>query len=129
MVTSVGLFLRKMRIGKDEILRDMARKLDVSSAFLSAVENGKKKIPEAWIPKLEEYYDLSPEQMEELRNAVMESSKTVSLNIENASAENRELAISFARHFDALDAETAKKILTILKKAKGTGTPTTVSYC
>lgn len=119
MITSIGRFLRKLRIDHGEILRDMANRLEVSSAFLSAVENGKKKVPEAWIPKLEEFYSLTPMQMEELRVAVAESSNTVEINIRNASVSNRQLAISFARHFDSLDEETVKKLLDILKKRKG----------
>ena len=43
MITSLGTFLRKLRLAKGEILKDMAECLGVSSAFLSAVENGKKK--------------------------------------------------------------------------------------
>ena len=43
MLTSIGRFLRKLRIDHGEILKDMADALGVSSAFLSAVENGKKK--------------------------------------------------------------------------------------
>ena len=119
MITSVGRFLRKLRIDNGEILRDMADKLKVSSAFLSAVENGKKKVPEAWIPKLEELYSLTSEQMEELRAAIVESSDTVEINIHNASIPNRQLAVSFARQFDTLDEETAKKLFDILKKAQG----------
>ena len=118
MITSVGRFLRKLRIDNGEILRDMADKLKVSSAFLSAVENGKKKVPEAWIPKLEEFYSLTSEQMEELRVAIVESSDTVEINIHNASIPNRQLAVSFARQFDTLDEETAKKLFDILKKHK-----------
>lgn len=38
MVTAFGKFLRILR----EILKDMAEKLNVTSSFLSAVENGKK---------------------------------------------------------------------------------------
>lgn len=49
MLTSVGRFLRTLRIDHGEILKDMADVLGVSSAFLSAVENGKKKMPEGWI--------------------------------------------------------------------------------
>lgn len=62
----------------------MAKRLDVSSAFLSAVENGKKKVPDAWLPKLETFYSLNSQQMEELRNAIAESADTVELNIQNA---------------------------------------------
>lgn len=118
MITSIGKFLRKLRIDKGEILRNMAETLGVSSAFLSAVENGKKKLPDAWFPKLQEYYGLSVEQMEELKQAVIESGDTVELNIRNASAGNRQLAISFARQFDTLDEETSKKLFNILNKHK-----------
>lgn len=114
MITSVGKFLRKLRIDKCEILRTMAETLGVSSAFLSAVENGKKKLPDAWLPKLQASYNLSDEQMEELKQAVIESGDTVELDIRNASADNRRLAVSFARRFDRLDEETSKKLFSIL---------------
>lgn len=119
MVTSIGRFLRKIRIDHGEILRNMADRLKVSSAFLSAVENGKKKVPEAWISKLEELYSLTPEQMEELRVAIAESGNTVEINIHNAPDANRQLAVSFARQFNALDDKTIKKIYEILKKRRG----------
>ncbi len=118
MITSIGKFLRKLRIDKGEILRDMADRLKVSSAFLSAVENGKKKVPEAWASKLEELYSLTSEQMEELRDAIVESSETVEINIHNASIANRQLAVSFARQFDTLDDKTVKKLFDLLKKRK-----------
>ena len=43
MSTTLGAFLRKLRLQHGEKLKDMAENLNVSSAFLSAVENGKKK--------------------------------------------------------------------------------------
>ena len=114
MITSVGKFLRRLRIDKGEILRTMAQTLGVSSAFLSAVENGKKKLPDAWLPKLQASYNLSSEQMEELKQAVIEARETVELDIRNASEDNRRLAVSFARRFDSLDEETSKKLFSIL---------------
>ncbi len=118
MITELGRFLRKLRIDREEILRDMAQKLGVSSAFLSAVENGKKKMPDTWISKLKEQYDLTPAQISELKNAVMESADTIELNIRNASAESRQLAVSFARRFESLDEETTQKLYKILSKHK-----------
>jgi transcriptional regulator with XRE-family HTH domain len=47
MLTQLGIFLRKLRLDRGEILKDMAIKLNVSSSFLSAVENGKKRIPQS----------------------------------------------------------------------------------
>ncbi len=116
MGTTLGAFLRKLRLQHGERLKDMAEKLNVSSAFLSAVENGKKKMPNSWYDKLADLYDLSTKQQEDLQSAVIDSGKTVELNIENISSGNRELAICFARHFDSLDEETSKQIFAILKR-------------
>ena len=41
--TALGKFLRKIRVDNDERLYDMAKRVEVSSAFLSGVENGRKK--------------------------------------------------------------------------------------
>ena len=43
MITAFGKFLRILRMDNGEILKTMAEKLEVTSSFLSAVENGKKK--------------------------------------------------------------------------------------
>ena len=94
----------------------MATNLDVSSAFLSAVENGKKKMPTAWEEKLQKIYNLTSEQMIELKDAVMESSDIVEINLKDTSAQNKELAISFARQFDTMDEQTSKAILEFLKR-------------
>ncbi len=116
MGTAIGGFLRKLRLQKGEKLKDMAENLNVSSAFLSAVENGKKKMPDSWYSKLTSLYNLSVKQQEDLQTAVIESGETIELNIRDISSSNRELAICFARHFDALDEETRKQIFTILKQ-------------
>lgn len=116
MATILGDFLRKLRLSNKEILKDMATNLDVSSAFLSAVENGKKKMPTAWEEKLQKIYNLTSEQMIELKNAVMESSDIVEINLKDTSAQNKELAISFARQFDTMDEQTSKAILEFLKR-------------
>ena len=118
MVTCVGKFLRMLRISKGEILKNMADRLGVSSAFLSAVENGKKKFPVSWHEKITKYYNLSPQQIDELKQAVLESSDIIELNLQGLSAQNRQLAVSFARQFGSLDEETNKKIYNILNQSK-----------
>ncbi len=118
MNTEIGTFLRNLRLNHQQILKDMAKVLGVSSAFLSAVENGKKNMPEAWYSVLKKEYALTNEKMDSLRQAAMESQKTVSLNISKASASNRQLAVSFARQFDELDETTSKKILSILREGR-----------
>lgn len=120
MVTALGDYLRKLRISNREILKDMAERLGVTSSFLSAVENGKKKIPASWNEKLQQLYSLSQTDMEDLNKAIMESSDIVELNIKNSTASSRELAIYFARQFDSMDEETSKELLSVLqRKRKG----------
>lgn len=115
MATKLGSFLRKLRIENGEILRTMAERLGVSSAFLSAVENGKKNMPESWYEKLNQMYSLSREQNEQLRTAALISRESVELRIRETSETNRDLAVLLARRFESLDEETSQKIMDILK--------------
>ena len=121
MITKIGDFLRKLRLDNQQIMKDMAEVLGVSSAFLSAVENGKKSMPDSWCNILKESYKLSDDDVDNLRQAAMESQKSISLNLQSASPSNRQLAVSFARQFDSMDADTSQKILRILRDRKKTG--------
>ena len=58
MLTEYGKILRKLRIDKQELLKDMADCLDVSSAYLSAVETGKRRIPANWTERIIRLYRL-----------------------------------------------------------------------
>ena len=51
-VTVFGKYLRKMRIDCSEILGKMAGRLGISAAYLSAIENGCREIPEGFIEKI-----------------------------------------------------------------------------
>lgn len=119
MLTALGKFLRKLRIDRGEVLKDMADKLEVSSAFLSSVENGKKKMPEAWKCKIPEIYDLSTQQREEFFDAAEEQQTRVELDLTTVTKPQRDLALSFAREFPKIDNETLTKILKILEQKKG----------
>ena len=116
MITSLGNFLRSLRIENGELLKTMAEKLEVSSAFLSAIENGKKKMPTSWEEKLVSIYHLSHQQLYDLKKSVAETNNTIELNLKDTSSQNRALALSFARHFDSLDEETGKKIIKLLEE-------------
>ena len=52
MLTDFGKELRKIRIDNNEFLKDMANKLGVTVSYLSAVENGKRDIPDEWLDKI-----------------------------------------------------------------------------
>lgn len=121
MRTGIGEFLRNLRMTRNQRLKDMAEILGVSSAFLSAVENGKKSMPDSWVGKVKAEYIISDEECERMKQIALESQNTILLNMKNASSVNRELAVSFARQFDEMDEETSKKILQMLKNRKKVG--------
>lgn len=117
--TEIGDFLKKLRIEKNGmLLKEMAEMLNVKSSFLSAVECGNKKFPSKWFKIFETEMQLSDEQMKDLKEAVAESNNAIELNFKNSSSINQQLAIKFARNFDYIDDDTAKKICNLLEKKK-----------
>ena len=97
MLTVLGKFLRKLRIDRGELLKDMAEKLDVSVSFLSAVENGKKKMPSDWNAKICYLYELTYAQQKEFTEAIAQNEKTLDMNLTAITERHRRLAVSFAR--------------------------------
>ena len=119
MVTNLGKFLRKLRIDNGEILKDMADKLNVTASFLSAVENGKKRMPSEWNQRICELYELDADQTEAFSVAIAETEEKIELNFVGVSSCNRELAISFARKFSDFDEDEIIAIRNIMKKRGG----------
>lgn len=116
MLTQVGKFLRQMRMNNDEILKEMATKLGVTSSFLSAIENGKKKMPKSMRNKIVKKYDLSTEDIEALDNSILESNDTVEINVRSLSNDKKGLAISFARTIGELGDADIQFIMDYLNK-------------
>ena len=114
--TSFGEFVRILRIRHHEVMGDMAKVLDASLPFLSAVENGKKNVPADWIGKITEHYGLTETEQLDLREAVEESKTQFKIVAGKAGNNQRKAALQFARSFDEMDDETAVKILELLSK-------------
>lgn len=123
MRTRLGDLLRSIRMKADISLRRMASDLGISPAFLSAVENGKKKMPDSWLSLIPETYSLSADEIEEFKDVAYESFDTVAVNIANASETNKKLAIRFARRFEDIDEKTSEELLSILESKLKEGSP------
>ncbi len=115
MYTDLGKFLRHLRIEKEEILMDMSKKLDVSAAFLSSIEHGKKNLPNNVKKRLIEIYDLNANQITDLENAIELSSSTLEINLQNISKEKQKVGILFARTLEDLDEDIIVKIRSLIK--------------
>lgn len=116
MITEFGKVLRKLRIDRGEILKNMADKLEMTSSYLSAIECGKRNIPSDFIEKLASLYELDESQIAELNSAKDESLNSIEICIEGKNASQRDLALQFARKFNDIDEDFAKQMLSLLKK-------------
>lgn len=115
MLTPVGRFLRKLRIDQGEILKNMSDKLGVSVSFLSAVENGKKKMPAVWNGKICELYGLDVAHREEFTAAIAATEESIEMKLASVSQGKRELAVFFARTFSDIDEAQVEAIRKILQ--------------
>jgi transcriptional regulator with XRE-family HTH domain len=118
MLTEFGKVLRKLRIDNQELLKDMAARLRVSSAYLSAVETGKRKIPPEWISTIEHEYKLDKDAALELESAYEQSASELKISLANATGMQKEVAISFAKALNGLDEKKLKKILDVMDKRR-----------
>lgn len=67
MLNYFGSYTRKLRSVRNEKIKDMASKLYISDAYLSAAELNKRNIPIDWIDKIKEAYQLTDQQYQELK--------------------------------------------------------------
>ena len=118
MITSFGKELRKLRIDHEEILKDMADRLGVSSAFLSAVEVGKKNIPEGWPQKIAIIYKLTPDEERHLLSCARESIRSIKIDLSSVGNLQHRTALVFARDFNNMSDETAERILQLIQGDK-----------
>ena len=94
-LTEFGKTLRKARIDHDISLKDLADLLNLSPAFLSGVETGRKAVNPSLINKITSVMNLSKTESDELNIAASKTLKEVSLRVN--SDHDAEIAIMFAR--------------------------------
>lgn len=119
MLTEFGKALRKIRIDNQQLLKDMAESLGVSSAYLSAVETGKRRIPQDWVNKIASTYSLNQEDSADLQRAADNSVLDVTISLVDASEQKRDAVLSFARALDGLSDEDLKRIMSSMKEKEG----------
>lgn len=115
MITPFGKFCRKLRIDNGELLKDMASKLGVTASYLSAVENGKRKIPLNWLHLISKIYSLNEQQISELKKAIEESQTVIKFDLREFTNEKKDILLAFAREHKNLDSADLEKILKILQ--------------
>lgn len=113
-MTELAKILRGIRLENGQVLKDMSEALGVTSSYLSAVENGKRPMPEEWLNVLREKYCLGLDAIKRISNAADELRKTVKMDLGNVSGIKRDTAMVFARSFNDMDEKTVERIRKIL---------------
>lgn len=113
MITEFGKYLRVLRITKNISAKEMAELFNVTVSYLSAVETGKRAVPNAWEKILIDKFALSEDERKKLYNAIVSSSDSISVDVSNCGQAQKELLYAVTR---GLDEDMLVKLNEIVKK-------------
>lgn len=116
MITDFGKILRKERVDREWTLGDMAEKLEISSAYLSHMEMGRRPVPENIIEGLARLLGYHEVKTAQLKRAALNSysPEVIKIHSKDLRDEDRDLVKMFARRFPNLSTEDKIKMFEIL---------------
>lgn len=122
-VTVFGKVLRKLRIDHSEVLGTMAKRLGISPAYLSAIENNGRDIPDGLIAKIASEYRLDESQITELEEAKARTNGAVAVQFERQKSVPGyvQTAVMFARDFSKLTSTQVEQLRSLLKSFEDSG--------
>ena len=119
-MTPLGAKLRELRAARGVTLKQMASALNVSSAYLSALEHGKRGKP-TWIllQRIIHYFNVIWDEAEELQRLAELSDPKISVDTAGPSPDATELANRLARDISRLSEEDLVALKAeLIKRAK-----------
>jgi transcriptional regulator with XRE-family HTH domain len=116
-MTPLGARLRALRDERGVTLKDMAKALRISSAYLSALEHGRRGKP-TWIllQRIITYFNIIWDEAEDLQRLAELSDPKVSIDTGGLPPEATELANRLARDISRLSPEDLTFLKTELQK-------------
>ncbi|WP_257164714.1 helix-turn-helix domain-containing protein [Bradyrhizobium sp. SRS-191] len=116
MLNPFGKALRKLRIDRGWLLKDMAQGIGVATSFLSGVETGRKSIPAGLVEKIAGWAQLASDEANKLHQAAATSQREFKITVRpDFSDGDREAAALLAR-FGELPREKRDELHQLLKK-------------
>ncbi|MDE1884092.1 MAG: helix-turn-helix transcriptional regulator [Rhodospirillales bacterium] len=117
-MTPFGEKLRALRQARGILLKDMAAGLQVSSAYLSALEHGRRGTPSAGlIHQICQFFGLIWDDADELSALAKLSRPRLKLNSAGLTAQQTALANRLAKSLRNLDPETVAALQAVLDAA------------
>ena len=117
-MTPFGERLRKLRLERKVTLKDMAAALGVSSAYLSALEHGKRGRP-SWhlVQGVIAYFNIIWDEAEDLLKLARISHPRITIDTAGLSPAATELANRLARDIAKLDEAKIQKMISTFNEA------------
>lgn len=127
-MTPLGEKLRALRAERGMLLKDMAAALEISPAYLSALEHGRRGTASAGLlHQICQIFGLIWDDADELKALARQSRPRLRLNSAGLSATQTALANRLVKEFGTLDEDSLKAIETVLDAAKPLSPPITIS--
>lgn len=115
-MTPFGAKLRDLRQAKNLQLKDMAKGLKVSPAYLSALEHGHRGKPSTGlVQQVAAYFNLAWDQVDELKHLADLSDPKVSIDTAGLAPAATELANRLAVEISEMDGQTIDRFLALLR--------------
>jgi len=116
-MTPFGARLRDLRTQRGVTLKDLAAAVQVSAAYLSALEHGRRGRPSAGlVHQMNEYFGLIWDDAEELNRLARQSHPRAVLDTSGLAPEVTDLANRLAREVRSLTPEAALAIGAVLDR-------------
>lgn len=118
-MTPFGDRMRKLRAERNVTLKDMAEALGVSSAYLSALEHGKRGRP-GWhlIQRILAYFNIIWDEADDVVRLARISHPRITIDTSGLNPKATELANRLADEVGKLDAATLDELLAVLGRKR-----------
>jgi transcriptional regulator with XRE-family HTH domain len=118
-MTPFGDKMRKLRAARGVTLKEMAEELGVSSAYLSALEHGKRGRP-GWhlIQRILSYFNIIWDDAEEVARLARISHPRITIDTSGLSPKATELANRLADDIAKLDVAALDELLAVLDRRR-----------
>ena len=114
MLSNYGKVLRKIRIDKGLTMAQMAKAVGITSAYLSTIERGNRKIPKNLTQNVINHYKLSKEQVAELQKAEYLSMDSVEIELSDVGLDKKTLVLSLAKNLKNMTYEQVEMIKNVM---------------
>jgi transcriptional regulator with XRE-family HTH domain len=118
-MTPFGDRMRKLRAERGVTLKDMAESIGVSSAYLSALEHGKRGRP-GWhlIQRILTYFNIIWDDAEDVVRLARISHPRIAIDTSGLNPKATELANRLADEIGKLDTATLDEMMTVLDRRR-----------